>query len=112
MERMVNDMSLLAQSEQPDFLQLQTIAIASFTEELFTKATALAHRDRRLVKGQNGQMVGDRQQLTGAALNLAQNAVQHTLETDCIELGAESTETEVRFWVRDTGEGIALEHQQ
>jgi signal transduction histidine kinase len=52
-------------------------------------------------------MVGDRQRLTGALLNLARNAAQHTQPTDTIELGSTTLGIQVRFWVRDTGEGIA-----
>ncbi|WP_317134647.1 ATP-binding protein [Leptolyngbya sp. 7M] len=34
------------------------------------------------------------------------------LETDRIELGVSLYRNEVRFWVSDTGEGIALEDQE
>ena len=106
MSRLVNDMILLAKSEQLDFLQLETIEVGSFTEELFTKAQALAQRNWQLKIDGAGSMVGDRQRLTGALLNLLNNATQHTQEGDEIELGTAYTSKTVRFWVRDTGEGI------
>lgn len=112
MSRLVNDLILLAKAERPDFLRLETIEVQSFTQELFTKAQALAERDWQLKMQASGRIVADRQRLTGAIINLANNAVQHTRETDRIELGVSLYRNEVRFWVSDTGEGIALEDQE
>ena len=106
MGRLVNDMILLAKSEQLDFLQLETIEVGSFTEELFAKASALAKRNWQLQIDGSGEMIGDRQRLTGAIFNLITNAIQHTQDGDEIELGMIYTSKIVRFWVRDTGEGI------
>lgn len=108
MGRLVNDMILLAKSERTDFLQLETIEVSSFTEEIFAKAQTLAQRHWTLVVESRGKMVGDRQRLTGALLNLLRNAAQHTQESDTIELGCRLQKNhQVKFWVRDTGEGIS-----
>lgn len=112
MNRFVNDLILLVRAEQPNFLQLETIDIPSFTEEIFAKIQTLGDRNWRLTIRGAGQLMGDRQRLTGAIINLAQNAAQHTRMGDLIELGASVSQTEVRFWVRDTGEGIALRDQE
>lgn len=112
MGRMVNDLILLAKAERPDFLHVETIDIPSFMEELFVKAQTLAERTWVLQSSGKGRMVGDRQRLTGAILNLIQNATHFTQPTDLIELGYAITRKEVRFWVRDTGEGIAPEDQK
>lgn len=135
MGRLVNDMMLLAKAERADFLQLETIEVSTFTEALFTKAKALGKRDWVLTVQAQGKMVGDRQQLTGALLNLLRNAMQHTQASDTIELGCclepqrlsqgdsqtlsqGNSQTllqrgpQVRFWVRDTGEGISAADQQ
>jgi signal transduction histidine kinase len=111
MGRFINDMILLAKSERPDFLQLETIDVGLLTEELFAKAQPLAERNWQLKIEGTGQMIGDRQRLTGAILNLAQNATQHTQPSDLIELGSSIHKNQVYFWVRDTGEGIALGDQ-
>ncbi|MEO1208331.1 MAG: ATP-binding protein [Cyanobacteria bacterium J06638_20] len=111
MTRFVNDLILLAKAERPDFLHLETINIKELTESLFTKATTLAPRQWRLSSARRGILVGDRQRITGAILNLAQNATQHTQESDTIELGSAIEGGEVRFWVRDTGKGIAVQDQ-
>lgn len=107
MSRVANDLLLLAQAEQPNFLQLETIHVADFTQEVFAKVSVLADRQWQLGSLGRGVMVGDRQRLTGAMLNLARNASQHTQPTDTIELGSTTLGSKVRFWVRDTGEGIA-----
>jgi signal transduction histidine kinase len=112
MNRIVDDLVLLAKAEQPNFLHLETIDLKSFMAELHTKATALATRNWQLkVKG-NRVIVGDRQRITGALLNLLNNAAQHTKEDALIELGVAVDKKEVQFWVRDTGVGIALEEQE
>lgn len=116
MGRLVSDMSLLAKSERPNFLQLETISVRTFAEELFAKATTLADRHWQLVGEEEGYMVGDRQKLTGAMLNLLRNAAQHTQTTDSIEIGyafkaARRMNYQVKFWVRDTGEGISQDEQ-
>ena len=117
MGRLIGDLLLLAKSERPNFLQIETIDIQSFTEEIFAKATALQERDWQVVVEGHGQLTGDRQKLTGALLNILKNSVQHTKVTDTIELGCRilnrSAHTrQVQFWVRDTGEGIRTADQQ
>lgn len=111
MSRFVEDMILLAKSERPDFLRLEVIDLSSLGEELFTKATALADRNWQLETVAKGQMVGDRQRITEAVMNLTQNAAQHTTPQDTIALNVVQVNRSIHFSVRDTGEGIALEDQ-
>jgi signal transduction histidine kinase len=112
MSRFVNDMILLAKAEQSHFLQLESIDISPFMAELFAKVQALADRNWRLRSQGEGHLVGDPQRLTGAMMNLVQNAVQHTQPGDLIELGHLITKQEVRLWVRDSGLGINPSDQQ
>jgi signal transduction histidine kinase len=112
MHRFVNDLILLAKAEQPDFLQLETVDIYTFSKDIFHKVRALAERDWQLENSAKGKIIADRQRLTQAVMNLAQNATQHTTNTDTIALGCVISGGRFRFWVRDTGEGIALEDQQ
>ena len=112
MSRFVDDLLLLAKAEQPNFLDLQIVDINSLTEELYTKAIALAERDWRLENLGVGLMVADRHRLTQAMMNLAQNATQHTSDGDVITLGSDITKGNAHFWVRDTGVGIALADQE
>ena len=111
MSSLVEDLLVLAKAEQPDFLQLETIDVNCLTEAMYAKATALAARDWRLEAIGSGLIVADRQRLTQAVMNLAQNATKHTQVNDVIALGSEVMQKNVRFWVRDTGEGIPLTEQ-
>jgi signal transduction histidine kinase len=112
MSQFVEDLLLLAKAERPDFLMLETVDVALLTQELHNKAKGLATRDWRLEGEAKGRLVGDRQRLTQAVMNLAQNAVQHTRENATIVIGSARNKNSIRFWVRDTGEGIALDDQE
>lgn len=106
MSRFVDDLILLTKAERPDFLHLETVDVTSLTQELFAKAQALADRDWQLDTVGVGTIVVDRQRLTQAVINLAQNATQHTQRNNTIALGSLIRNGQVNFWVRDTGEGI------
>lgn len=112
MSRFVDDLLVLAKAEQPNFLNLDTVDIGLLTEELYAKAKALAERDWRVDNKGSGRIIADRQRLTQAMMNLAQNATQHTVKGNVIALGSAITDDYARFWVRDTGEGIALAEQE
>jgi two-component system, OmpR family, sensor kinase len=109
MGRMVDDLILLAKSDEPDFLQLEPVDVAALTNELRAKATALGRRDWRIDAVGRGIIVADRQRLTQALAQLAQNAVAHTEDGAEIGIGSSVSPGEARFWVRDTGPGVAWE---
>jgi signal transduction histidine kinase len=111
MSRFVDDLLLLARAEQPNFLRMEMVNVAPLAEELFAKAKALGDRQWRLENHAKGWIVGDRQRLTQAVMNLAQNATQHTQPSDTITLGTALDRDKVRFWVRDTGRGIPQAEQ-
>jgi two-component system, OmpR family, sensor kinase len=112
MGRMVDDLILLAKSDEPDFLQLEPVDVAALTNELSAKASALGRRNWRIDAVGRGIIVADRQRLTQAVMQLAQNAVDHT-ETDAeIGLGSEVSPAGARFWVRDTGSGVVSEDRE
>lgn len=112
MSRFINELMLLAKAERPDFLTPATIDLTLFTEELLTKITTLGDRHWRLDALGTGQFVGDRQRLTEAIVNLAQNAIHHTDPSDTIMLGSALRQGRIYLWVKDTGEGIDPADQQ
>jgi signal transduction histidine kinase len=111
MSRLVNDLILLAKAEQPDFLSLEMVEVHTFTEELYAKAQALGNRHWQLESDGSGKVVCDRQRLTQAMMNLVLNAIQQTTEGAQIAIGSAVKGSDVHFWVRDTGPGIAPEAQ-
>jgi two-component system, OmpR family, sensor kinase len=112
MSRFVDDLLLLARAERPDFLEYQTVDIEDLSRELLTKATSLGPREWTLERTGRGIIVADRQRLTQAVMNLADNAIRHTETGDQITLGSSVNAREARLWVRDTGPGIdAAEHK-
>ena len=113
MNRMVNDLLLLTKAECPNFLILKPEDLDWLTEELYFKARTLkSDRDWRLeAKGLYPANI-DRQRFSQAVMNLVQNAIRHTQPGDTIALGSVVTDDCLRFWVRDTGEGIAKTDQQ
>jgi signal transduction histidine kinase len=111
MGRMVNDLQLLADADQPDFLRLEWLDLELFTHELSAKAGALANRQWSLEHVAEGPFLADRHRVTEAVMNLASNAVQHTLADDTIAIGTALNESELRISVRDTGGGIPVSDQ-
>ena len=108
MTRLVDDLSLLARAERPDFLDLSIVDVESLTQDVLAKAEAIAPRTWELQEAARGRIVVDRQRVTQALLQLAQNAVAHTAEGDPIALGSSIKNGDTRFWVRDSGPGVGL----
>lgn len=111
MARIVEDLLLLARAERPDFLRPEAVDLDLLTAELFAKCRALADRDWRLAGPGIGVIVADRQRLTEAVMNLADNAVRHTTPGDVIELGSSLGNGEAAIWLRDSGPGVPLDQQ-
>ena len=112
MNRLVNDLLLIASSEQPHFLKIKPEELDWFTEELYFKAQAIAKREWRLESKGLSPVAIDKGRLTQAVMNLVQNAIRHTQENDTIALGSAVREEYAYLWVRDTGEGIAAQNQE
>jgi signal transduction histidine kinase len=111
MTRIVDDLLLLAKAEAPDFLHLDTVDVAALTDELRTKLEGLPTRAWALDGRGRGVVVADRQRLTQALMQLAENAVKHTQPEDEVAVGSLVGGGEVRFWIRDEGTGIASAEQ-
>lgn len=112
MNRMVDDLLMLARAERPDFLQLAEVEVPAMMADVYAKASALGPRDWRLGQVDPASLLADGQRLTQALMQLAQNAVQFTQDGDRIELSAQVGPGELRLAVRDTGIGIAPADQE
>jgi signal transduction histidine kinase len=106
MTRLVDDLMLLARSEQPGFVRLAPVDLADLVVEVAAKARPLSPRRWVIDELAETTVAADGQRLTQALLQLAANAVAHTQEDDVIGFGASVDDGLVNLWVRDSGTGI------
>jgi signal transduction histidine kinase len=105
MSRMVNELIELAKAEEPDFLAPESVELGPLTKELHAKASALP--GTWLLEGSgDGLIVADRQRLTQALMQLAENAVRYAGSERPIGIGSVLANGQARIWVRDRGPGI------
>ena len=106
--RLVEDMLLLARSEQRDLTDRREIDLPQFIEELWTTSTVGVDRRLELGPVPDGQLDADPDRLAQALRNLIDNAVAHTGQPDgYIGLRVEALPGgRVRFTVTDDGPGI------
>jgi two-component system OmpR family sensor kinase len=109
MNRIVEDLLLLAKAERPDFVHKQPVDLETLTRDIDAKVRALADRDWILGHVGTGSVRVDPQRVTQAVLQLAQNAVSHTGPGDRIVVGSELALDRVLLWVSDTGPGVSSE---
>jgi signal transduction histidine kinase len=112
MSGFVDDLLLLAKTEQPDFLHLETVPLGELCEDIVASARGLAPRDWRLASPSRRSIVADPQRLTQAVMNLVGNSVEHTAEGDMIEIGTSVSGKVASVWVRDSGPGVASGEQR
>jgi len=106
--RLIDDLLVLAKSEQRQFLRVEPIALARYVEELWAGVTLLAERDFELGSVPDGVLVADPDRLAQALRNLLANAIEHAaVGSGLVRLRAEQTALrEVVFFVEDDGPGI------
>ncbi|MGY2744915.1 sensor histidine kinase [Arthrobacter sp. UYCu723] len=123
MQRLVDDLLLLANAGHPDFLRREPIRVPEFLHQVMEKVHVLADRRWQLDETADSVLEADPQRLTQALVQLAANAVKYTGPSSTIALGSRvesSTAPDgsplpgsdtLQLWVRDTGTGIASEDQ-
>jgi signal transduction histidine kinase len=107
MSRMVDDLLVLARSQQPDFIVPGPVDLADLTTELVRKAEALSDRPWRVDARVAGMVLVDRQRIVQAVMNLARNAIAYTPPGTTLAIGTTHDGRILRLWVRDEGPGIA-----
>ncbi|MCU1531188.1 MAG: histidine kinase [Arthrobacter sp.] len=124
MQRLVDDLLLLANASHPDFIRKEPIQIAEFIQQVMEKIHVLGDRRWQIDETADYVMEADSQRLTQALVQLAANAVKYTGSSATIALGSRiegptaadgapvpEADT-LLLWVRDTGTGIAVEDQK
>jgi signal transduction histidine kinase len=106
--RLVDDLLLLAQSEQTDFLRLEAIDLETFVEELWDGISLTAKRRFELGAIPPGSLLADPDRLAQALRNLARNAIEHTASPDgLVRLELDRVPPNaIRFTIIDDGPGI------
>ena len=112
--RLVDDLLLLTQAEQLDFLRLEPIEIESFVSDLWDGLSLTASRRFELGPVPAGRLRADPDRLAQALRNLGRNAIEHTapdtglVRLEVTRLGSNS----LRFAVIDDGPGIPAEERE
>jgi len=112
MGRIVDDLLLLARSEEPNFLDLDTVDVRTLTDTLLANVQALGSREWVVDLRGQGVIVADGQRLMQALMLLADNAVRCSGGDEPIAIGSIVSGGEARFWVRDHGPGIAAHERE
>lgn len=113
--RLVDDLLLLARSEQTEFLRLEQIELRPFVEQLWDGMGLLAERRFELAGSVPlGVLTGDPDRLAQALRNLIGNAIEHTApEVGLVRLRVEALRSgRLRLLVEDDGPGIPREQRE
>jgi two-component system OmpR family sensor kinase len=113
--RLVDDLLLLAKSEQAQFLRLEPIELASFVEELWDGMTLL-DQERRFELGDvpRGTLNADPDRLAQALRNLVGNAIEHTMPPQgLVRLDVQrGVRDRLCFTMQDNGPGIPPDQRE
>jgi two-component system OmpR family sensor kinase len=116
MSTLVSDISLLAASRAPHFVELAEVDVGSFTAAVGAKACALDPTRAWRVESASGLALLDAGRITQAWLQLADNAVKYSTPGGPIVLAAAVSESDAAAWldlsVRDAGPGIPQDAQE
>ena len=109
MNRIVDDMLLLAKSERPDFLEPGPVDLTDLAVSVVAKASSIAPRAWTVGRSSEDTVLGDGQRLTQALVQLAANAADHTEAGDPISVAAYRHGDQVVLTVEDSGPGVPPE---
>jgi two-component system, OmpR family, sensor kinase len=107
MERLVDDLLLLARADEGELLRPTTLDLRAFVTELFDALTLTADRRFELGAIPAGTLRADEDRIAQVVRNLARNAVEHTDEGGLVRLAVTALPRgRVEIAVEDDGPGI------
>lgn len=126
MNRLVEDLLLLAKAQRADFIRPDPVNIGALLDDAMDRVRSLGDRKWSLESRAEGWILADGQRLTQAVVQLAANAVKFSAPGDVVALGAawstgapangagesDGSVRHVELWVRDTGQGVAEKDQR
>jgi two-component system, OmpR family, sensor kinase len=112
--RLVDDLLLLAKTEQTEFLRVEPIDLVPYVGELWDGMSLLASRRFELGAVPHGILRADPDRLAQALRNLVGNAIEHTgAEGGIVRMRVQpSGGGRIRFLVEDDGPGIPLDQRE
>ncbi len=112
--RMVDDLLLLAKSENTQFLEIEWIELRPYVEELWAGMTLIAPRRFELGAVPAGTLRADPDRLAQALRNLLANAIEHTSpEHGLVRMHVDELPGErLRFSIEDNGDGIPPDQRE
>ncbi|HYM55725.1 MAG TPA: HAMP domain-containing sensor histidine kinase, partial [Solirubrobacteraceae bacterium] len=112
--RLVDDLLLLAKTEQTQFLRIEWIDLDAYVRELWDGMSLLASRHFELGSVPQGTLRADPDRLAQALRNLLGNAIDHTApEHGLVRMRVEEAPRErLRFIVEDDGPGIPVDQRE
>jgi two-component system OmpR family sensor kinase len=113
MSRLIEDLLTLARTDAPpnNNSRQSPVQLDSIVEDAIRTASSLTSGQHLLItRADPVTIVADRDRITELLLILLDNAIRHTPSDGEIRIAVQSTGSEARLSVQDTGEGIAAEH--
>ncbi len=112
--RLVDDLLLLAKTEQTQFLRVEWIDLEAWVPELWDGMSLLARRRFELGPVPEGTLRADPDRLAQALRNLVGNAIDHTAaEHGLVRMRVErAARGHIRFVVEDDGPGIPADQRE
>src|SRR5262249_51569138 len=111
MERLVDDLLMLAKTEEGRPLDRREIELRDYVHDVFAAVSLTADRGFELGEVSDVKIEADPDRLAQVIHNLAQNAVAHTPEGGLVRLSAAANGRYVRFAVEDNGPGIPADQR-
>ena len=114
MSRLVDDLLLLAKSEQTEFLREEPINLPQLVNELWDGTTLTASRRFELSEVPDGTLRADPDRLAQALRNLLANAIDHTAQgSGLVRLGGQALPgARVQLVVEDDGPGVPVDERE
>jgi len=106
MQRIVEELVLLARAEQSDFIQIERVNLTDLTLDVLDNARVLGEREWSIAEVAEATVWADGQRLTQALMQLVSNAVRYTEDGASIAIGTRISDGWGLLWVSDTGRGI------
>jgi two-component system OmpR family sensor kinase len=112
MERLVDDLLVLARADEQEFLRPRTIDLPSFAQDLLDGTRTTADRRFELGPMPAGSIEADPDRLVQALRNLLRNAVEYTSSGGLVRLVGSAAEGRLTLAVEDDGPGIPAAHRE